>query len=239
MTISHNRRSGLFALSLAAPLFLFALPVVAQDAHAGHDMHKGHDMKSGEHEMGHGPQKFIMFDGPAKPSANYKITSSAYRTPDVTLYDQSGTARSLKDMLDQPGPVALQFIFTSCATVCPVLSASFSQASHEMADLAPGTRLLSISIDPEYDTPERLARYAQRYNAGENWTFLTGSLADIRTVIGNFDALLESNNKIYHRPYTYLRSKAGAEWTRLDGLLSKAALVKEFTTVLQHETAAR
>ncbi len=197
----------------------------------------GHEMTMGDHGkdgplMGHGAQQFYMYPGPMTPNAAPKRSRVHYEIPHVTLYNEDGAAVELDRLLHRPGPVALQFIFTSCATICPVLSAGFSQAQAALLARDPSTRLISISIDPEYDTPARLRTYAERYHAGRNWIFLTGRLGDIRTVIEAFDALYRAGSKMYHRPYTYFRGRPGDDWVRLDGLLSEADLVREFDAVL-------
>lgn len=216
-------RSILSSLAGAIALGLVAgLPAAAQDHEGGH---------SG-HEMGHGGQRFYMFEGPAVPTSDYARAFADYRAPAVALRDRHGAEVDFAALLAEPGPLALQFIFTSCATICPVLSAGFAQAGEEMTGLAPGTRLVSLSIDPEYDTPERLDAYAERYRAPGNWLFLTGSLEDIRRVIASFDALYFNNNKAYHRPYTYMRTAPGEPWLRLEGLLGRADLVGEYRRLL-------
>lgn len=169
-----------------------------------------------------------MYTGPVTPGAGYDRKRARYAVPHVTLFNEDGAAVDLARLLRRPGPVALQFIFTSCATICPVLSAGFSQAQATLLARDPTTRLISISIDPEYDTPARLKAYAARYHATRSWIFLTGTLGDIRTVIKAFDALYQSDSKMYHRPYTYFRARPGDEWVRLEGLLSEADLVREF-----------
>lgn len=226
-------RAGILAsaMTLFVSCASFAAPPESDDGHAMHEMAAPN---SGGHEMGHGDQKFYMFDGPAVPSADYKVTTSHYYPPDVTLRDQTGKEVGLSGLLAEDRPVALQFVFTSCATICPVLSATFAQADDALKALAPRTLLLSISIDPEYDTPERLAQYAARYGASGNWMFLTGESRDVREVIRTFDGLFQSNNKLYHRPYTYIRRSAGDPWVRVDGLMSKSSFLKEFERVIEN-----
>jgi cytochrome oxidase Cu insertion factor (SCO1/SenC/PrrC family) len=183
-------------------------------------------------------KKVEMYDGALISNTNYKRTTADYQIPDVTLRDQSGATVDLADFLAEPGPVAMQFIFTSCATVCPVLSAGFAQSVTDMTSLDSDVRLLSISIDPEYDTPDRLKQYAKRYGAPDNWTFMTGTRNDIRKVIMAFDALFESDNKVYHRPYTYMRAEPGDDWLRIDGLMSKASMLAEYTHIVRRKSAS-
>ncbi len=225
---------GLRPLALACAALFWAPTALAGPAHDGNAGHET-TMKSGANGgrlMGHGGQRFYMYSGPARPGAGYDRTHARYTVPHVTLFNEDGAAVDLARLLRRPGPVALQFIFTSCATICPVLSAGFSQAQAALLARDPATRLISISIDPEYDTPARLKAYAARYHASRNWIFLTGTLADIRTVITAFDALYQTDSKMYHRPYTYFRARPGDDWVRLEGLLSEADLVREFEATI-------
>ena len=169
----------------------------------------------------------------------YQLGFENYVTPNVNLIDAEGHKRSLKALLDSDTPTILQFIFTTCATTCPVLTASVVSAQGEIAKLSSNYQIVSISIDPEYDTPQQLQSYALRTGAGGNWTFLTGSSADIRTTLKAFDALNRGDNKMYHQPYTYIRARPGRPWTRIDGLISARNLVDEFRAVLNPTASAR
>ena len=74
----------------------------------------------------------------------------------------------------------LNFFFTSCPLVCPVVNGRISQLVQKYSD-NPDVRFLSLSIDPERDTPAVLSEYAKRFNADPNrWAFLTGDLASVK-----------------------------------------------------------
>ena len=191
----------------------------------------------GSMEMGHGRLKFYMDDGRRKLGGQ-QAQRAAYTIPaDITLIDQDGRPVRLAALLAEPHPVVMQFIFTSCATICPVLSAGIASAQAALVRRAPDVRILSISIDPTYDTPARLKAYAARYRANENWRFLTGPEPMIRRTIAAFDALLRSDNKMYHRPYTYFRGPKG-DWLRVDRLLSRDELLQQFETVMAGAAAS-
>jgi len=174
-----------------------------------------------------------MYQGPAESDGDYQRKETSYDVPPVVLRNRQGAPVALDDLLAQERPVVLQFIFTSCATICPVLSAGMAQAKEQVLVTAPDTRFLSISIDPSFDTPRRLKAYAERFDAGAEWTFLTGKPEDIREVIVAFDALYEAGNKMYHRPYTYLRARNASKWLRLDGLVGAQALATEHANLLR------
>ncbi|HWM91712.1 MAG TPA: SCO family protein [Thermoanaerobaculia bacterium] len=142
-----------------------------------------------------------------------------YAPPDVTLTDMDGRRLLLSEALGE-GPVLLQFIFTTCPAVCPMLSATLAGAQ----DRLPGIRMVSISIDPEHDTPERLRAYAQRFRAGPQWKFLTGRLEDVVDVQKAFGVY--RSDKMQHEPSTFLRAAQGP-WVRLTGRVGEEDLVSE------------
>jgi protein SCO1/2 len=176
-------------------------------AHAGH-------MKHSEHVASE------------RGSKGYRRSVHRYPVPAVTLVDMDGADVFLPDALSGDSPTMMNFIFTSCTTICPVLSMTFSRSQEGLADELDDMKMISISIDPEHDTPERLREYAQRHHAGAQWRFLTGSRSNIVTVQKAFDAFRGS--KMSHEPFTLLRASVDAPWVRLDGFASAAELVAEY-----------
>jgi len=164
--------------------------------------------------------------GERQAGERFKRTAAAYEPPDVTLLDMSGARVGLGPLLEYDGPVLLQFIFTTCPTICPVMSSTFSAAQSKLGADAARVRMVSISIDPEQDTPERLREYARKFKAGPQWLFLTGDLDRVVAVQKAFDAY--SGNKMRHEPLTFMRAAPGKPWVRLDGLLSATQLVAEY-----------
>jgi protein SCO1/2 len=107
------------------------------------------------------------------------------RVPSFALTDQRGRRVTDRDLR---GSVwVANFVFTRCPSVCPMLTAKFHALQKQLVDL-PAVRFVSISVDPEFDTPPVLAAYAARFEADpERWRFLTGPLAEIeRTVVRGF-----------------------------------------------------
>jgi len=163
----------------------------------------------------------------------YGKSRQSVSLPEVLLRNQQGEPVSLASLLDPERPALVQFIFTSCQTVCPVLTAMTAQAQDRLRELAPATRILSISIDPEQDTPARLRDYAKKHGSRGDWQFLTGSQSDILRVMKAFGALYEGGNKMYHKPYTFLRRAGDEDWTLLRGLFSARELVTEYRMTLE------
>jgi protein SCO1/2 len=166
----------------------------------------------------------------AAKASPFVRSQHAYVLPDVTLRDQSGRPVSMSELQEASEPLAVNFIFTTCTTICPVMTATFAQMRRDLGAEADHIRLVSITIDPEHDTPAVLAGYAERFAAPTGWSFLTGSSEDVERVLRAFDAW--SGSKSSHRPITLLRRPGEKEWVRLDGLGSGAALADQARTVL-------
>ena len=165
----------------------------------------------------------------------YSRKEVSYQLPDVKLIDQNGNNVSTVTLLDGKEPVMLNFIFTSCTTICPVLSATFAQLQKEYNSELNGVKMISISIDPEYDTPARLKEYAQRFYAQEGWTFLTGDLDTVITVLNSFDAY--RGDKMNHIPLTFIHTPDTSTWIRLEGFANASDLIKEYQTLKTKFTA--
>ena len=162
---------------------------------------------------------------------NYKRTVVKYQVPDVTLVNQDGRRINLKNYLASDKPVILDFIYGTCTTICPVLSIGFSHFQKKLGPDADNVLLVSISIDPDNDTPAVMKEYLQRYNAGPGWDFLTGKREDIIMVMRAFDAYVI--NKMNHYPLTILHSPGDEEWIRINKLLSTSDLMNEYKLLLK------
>lgn len=157
--------------------------------------------------------------------AGLQRSQASYAVPEVTLINQDGKPLSLPALLDTDRPVMLNFIFTSCTAICPAMSATFSEVQSELGSDSERVLMISVSIDPEYDTPDALAAYARRFDAGPQWQFLTGSLDDSIAVQRAFDA--DRGDKMNHAPLTLLRAAPKGPWVRYEGFARSADLVKE------------
>lgn len=158
----------------------------------------------------------------------YSTSEYAYQIPDIALINRYGEKIRIAELLNNQHSVLLQFIFSTCATICPVMSATFASAQDALEKVDPDYRLVTISIDPEQDTPRTLDQYAKRFHARGQWHFLTGSREKITKVQRAFDAYYPGNNKMYHQPFTFMRPQGMNSWVRIDGLMSSADLADEY-----------
>lgn len=147
--------------------------------------------------------------------------------PSVTLTRGDGMRLPLSNVVDDGRPVMLNFIFTTCTAICPVTSQVFAEFR---GLLAPGERdalnMISISIDPEQDSPRKLTAYAKRFGNNGTWAHFTGSARDSEIVQRAFEAW--RGDKMNHVPQTFIRPAPGKPWVRLDGFISPEALLSEY-----------
>ena len=156
----------------------------------------------------------------------YKRTVEKYSTPDVVLVNQDGKKVKLSSLINSGKPVMLDFIYGTCTTICPVLSAGFTNLQNKLGQDAASVQLISITIDPEYDTPAVMKDYLKRFRAKPGWDFLTGSRENIDRVMRAFDAYVP--NKMAHYPLTLLKAPNSDQWVRIYGMVGMSVLLEEY-----------
>ena len=199
-------------------------------AHEGHN-HGARAQRSGV-SPGHDD---VAGESPAEvKSGNYARSIHVYVVPDVTLVNANARPIRMRELLAADGPVLLNFTFTACTAICPELNREFSRMPAKMG-AAPRLRMISVSIDPDNDSPAQLKAYARQFGAGANWQFLTGSREDVETLQRAFDSY--HDNKLNPRdaePLIFLRPGPGGLWLRINGLASAEELAREYRNVVQN-----
>lgn len=153
-----------------------------------------------------------------------------YQLPEVQLVRDDGEKVVLASELNDGRPVVLNFIYTTCTTVCPVTSQTLSQLQARLGADRDKVRIVSISIDPEQDTPAQLAAYARKFNASPEWRHYTGTMAASIAAQRAFDVY--RGNKMNHTPVTLLRAAPGQPWVRIDGFATADTLLGELRVML-------
>jgi protein SCO1/2 len=159
-------------------------------------------------------------------AADYQRSIRSYAVPDVVLSDSNARPVRLRELLATSDPVMMNFIFTTCGTICPVMVKVFADVPERFGAPAKNLRMISITIDPDNDTPAQLKMYAKNFGAGKQWTFLTGRMQDIKSVLLAFDGY--RGDKMNHEPLTLMRQAAGKPWIRIDGFANPDELVSEY-----------
>jgi protein SCO1/2 len=161
----------------------------------------------------------------AAASESVKRSVVVYTVPALRLIRSDGKAVSLDAEVNDGRPVVVNFIYTSCTTTCPLGSQELSVLQDRLASARAEVHLVSISIDPEEDTPSRLQTYARHFHAGKNWQYYTGTATASARAQQAFDVY--RGDKMSHSPVTLLRAASGNSWIRLEGFATADQLYDE------------
>jgi protein SCO1/2 len=135
----------------------------------------------------------------------------------TVLTTQDGEQVRFYDDLLKGKIVAINLIYTTCQYACPLETARLSQVQRKLGDrMGRDVFFYSITIDPEHDTPAVLKEYAQKFNAGPGWKFLTGKKADIDILskkLGIYSAP-DPGNADGHMPYLLVGNEVTGQWMR-------------------------
>ena len=157
---------------------------------------------------------------------------------DVELVDQQRRRGRLARDIVAGRIVVANFVFTTCSSVCPIISGIFAQLQQQLsAPLARDTVLLSITVDPLNDTPERMQAQAQRFGASAGWRWLTGRIDDIETTLKGFGAY--SARPDDHLPMAVIGDPGTQSWYRFMGTPSADQLLKVTQQLHQQRTSHR
>jgi cytochrome oxidase Cu insertion factor (SCO1/SenC/PrrC family) len=155
---------------------------------------------------------------------------------DTRLLDQDGReVRFYTDAL-RGKIVLISFIYTSCTDICPILMHNLTDVQASLGDrFGKDVFFVSISVDPEDDTPEELRKYAERYDAKPGWTFLTGPKKDVDAVIrrfGEFQADFEEHSMTF-----VLGDVKNARWSKMRGDQPPEAVLPRIRDLLSRREA--
>lgn len=159
-------------------------------------------------------------DGTATP-----VTPNSIKIPDTVVYNQHGKKLNFYTDLVKGKTVAINFIFTTCTTICPPLTATFRKVQQELGErVGRDIELISVSVDPTTDVPERLKEFSAKFKAAPGWTFVTGSKPEVDGLLKALGAATADKND--HTPMILIGNDAAGYWTRTYGLAPASTLVK-------------
>ena len=195
----RNQSLNLIITLLVSLATVFALPLMAEE-----------QTDAGQHNAA--PQ--------------FTRTVANYVTPDVTVVRADGNKLSFIKELDDGRPVIMNFVFASCSAICPMLSHVFAKVQSKLEKESQNFHLVSISIDPENDTPAKLSEYAKKFGAGPNWNFYTGTVETSIAIQKAFN--IYRGDKMNHSSTILMRYAPGKPWSRLEGFVSPDAVISEY-----------
>ena len=157
--------------------------------------------------------------------ASQQTDSAKLNIPDTPVLDQNGKRLNFYTDLVKGKTVGINFIFTTCTAICPLLTATFRRVQMELGEHAGrDVRLISISVDPTTDVPERLHAFAARFRAGPGWTFVTGDKVEVDALLAALGAATAEKND--HTPMILIGKEGAGHWTRVYGLSPPATIAR-------------
>jgi protein SCO1/2 len=150
---------------------------------------------------------------------------------DVQLVNQDGdTMRLYSDLIDGK-IVIINSFFASCSGSCPVMAGNFAQIQKHLGDrLGKDVNLISISVDPTADTPEKLKEYAARFHARPGWYFLTGKKANVDLALRKLGQYV--NDKNDHFSIIIIGNQRTGLWKKALGVAKPEDLIPIVDSVL-------
>ncbi|WP_180978219.1 SCO family protein [Halomonas urumqiensis] len=208
----HRVLSGAVRRLSAIPLFALSLALLTGTALA-HEPHTG-------------------------DRSNHRTAASqvAVELVDLPLVDHQGTTRRFRSEVIGDSIVAVTVVYTSCTTVCPVISAVFQRVQAQLEEeLGERVVLISISVDPARDTPRRLADYRQRFAAQPGWVWLTGERGNVMRVLDGLGAYTPDPDD--HPIMVVVGDGRSDQWRRDFGLQAPDDIVARIHTLLAQREA--
>ncbi len=170
----------------------------------------------------HAAHKHMLHE-PAKEPAGQDAPE--LKIPDLALLDQNGRKVRFYSDLVKGRVVAINFIFTTCTTICPPLAMTFSRIQKLMGErMGKDAHLISVSVDPVTDTPERLNAWAEKFGRRPGWTLVTGDKQQLDELLKSLGAFPDRREA--HSPLVLIGNDASGYWTRVNGLAPASRLVK-------------
>ena len=159
------------------------------------------------------------------PPGDIGLQFSSNKIPNARVLDQNGKQLNFYNDLIKDKLVAINFIFTTCTTVCPPLTATFRKVQQTASERGMNVNLISVSVDPVVDTPERLRAFAEKFNVEPGWTFVTGEKGEIDSLLQALGVAVTNKND--HTPMILIGNDSSDYWTRAYGLSSPTTLFEQ------------
>lgn len=169
--------------------------------------------------------------------ATLKTTTAevaSLQIPEIAVRDQDGRRLDFYRDLVKGKTVAINFIFTTCTGVCPPMTATFRRVQQTLGErVGRDVSLISVSVDPTTDTPERLKAFSEKFKAGPGWTFVTGGQPEIGALLKSLG--VATADKADHTPMILVGNEPSGHWTRAYGLSPATTLVKVIDEAVAHK----
>jgi protein SCO1 len=167
-----------------------------------------------------GPQISI-----AVETLSVRIDKTISNLSDVQLISMLEKKSTLKNEIEIDNPIIVNFVFTTCSTICSVQTLVLSQAKQLFDTSLQNTKILTFSIDPDNDTPAQLRKFSSAFNIDKGWMFYTGTFEAMLHVQKIFNVYRGS--KANHPPIIFMRKNKSSPWVRMEGFPKPQEIVTQ------------
>lgn len=165
-------------------------------------------------------------------------TKRAATTPQPHMLDQRGRSFTLDSLRGRP--LAITFVAAHCTDACPLINAQFADAAQRIARANLGARLLTVTLDPENDSPADMREIAKRFNADPRyWLVAGGKTSDIHAIMRRFGVISVEGKRGYHDEHTTYVYVLDSSGTLAQTLLASSALSDAVVGALRNQPAAQ
>ncbi|BCR04426.1 SCO family protein [Desulfuromonas versatilis] len=166
------------------------------------------------------------------PPAHAGANTIQIDVPDLELINQDGVSGRFISEIIGDKLTAVTFTYTTCTTICPVLDAIFKDIQGKIGEqLGQTIQLITISIDPTTDIPERLKEHSEKLGAKPGWTFLTGDKDKVISVLRGMEMF--SPDIFNHPPAVFIVDGRRGLWSRLNGFPSPKVIKRALDEYLK------
>lgn len=170
----------------------------------------------------------------APQSQEDKTQAALHYFTNVELVNQYGETMRLYSDLLQGKVVLINTMYTTCTGICPVMSKSIEKIQEHVGDrVGKDVYLISISVDPDNDTPEKLKAFADKFHAQRGWYFLTGDKENIAFALQKLGQYTEDPEN--HQGIIIMGNEPTGLWKKAFGLAAVGDLIDIFDSVLNDD----
>jgi len=181
---------------------------------------------------------------PAEPHDHSHMSNTAEASSpaqkyftDVELINQDGKKVHFYSDVLKGKTVIVNAFFTSCTSVCPPMNRNMEKIQEALGDrVGRDVFLVSMTVDPETDTPARMKEYAKKFHAGPGWLFLTGKKENLDWALYKLGQYVE--NKDDHQTVLIIGNEPTGLWKKAFGMANVAELVQVVESVVNDKGAA-
>lgn len=166
------------------------------------------------------------------------VDTPAPKFPNSEVQNKEGKTLKFYDELIKGKVVAINFVFSSCPTICPLMQVTFAQLQKNLNEAGiKDITLISVTVDPATDTPARLKSWSEQFKGEEGWSYVTGDKKTIDHILKKLEVFTADIND--HPSFILIGNDKKGTWKRVNSLAPVETLTEELTKLAGHPVAVK